>query len=207
VISQQLLTTNIMYGPSINQLAQFKRAVQIGGGYQEYRITGVKFRFTPRFDTFPATTDLAAAISVPYMYTMVDRAGVVKAGASLAQLKAMGATPKRFDDKTLTVSYKPGVLNSVETSLAGATNYTRPMISPWLATMNDPTSPLYNPSTVQHRGLWFVLDAKGLPGDATYEYDVDIEVNFQFRKPLFPSSASVDQKVWEQGGNVIPLVV
>lgn len=203
VISQQLLTTNIMYGPNINQLAQFRRAVQIGGGYQEYRITGVKFKFTPRFDTFPATTDLAQAISVPYMYHMVDRAGVIKPGASLAQLKSMGATPKRFDDKTLTVAYKPSVLNSVESTLAGAVNYTRPMISPWLATMNDPTSPLYNPSTVQHRGLWFILDAKGLPGDATYEYDVDIEVNFQFRKPLFPSSAS--EQATLQGGNVIPL--
>lgn len=201
VLRGQVLTTNTMYGPSINQLSQYKRAIQIGGGYQEYRITGVTYKFTPRFDTFIANTDIAQALSVPYMYHMVDRAGVVKPGASLAQLQAMGATPKRFDDKTVVVKYKPGVLNSVESSLPGAVNYTRPMISPWLATMNDPTSPLYNPSTVQHRGLWFILDAKGLPGDGAYEYDVDIEVNFQFRKPLFPSSASDTL----QGGNVVPL--
>jgi len=206
VLRGQVLTTNTMYGPSINQLSQFRRAIQIGGGYQEYRITGVTYKFTPRFDTFPANTDLATALSVPYLYHMVDRAGVVKPGASLGQLQAMGATPKRFDDKNIIVKYKPGVLNSVETSLAGATNYTRPMISPWLATMNDPTSPLYNPSTVQHRGMWFILDAKGLPGDGTYEFDVDIEVNFQFRKPLFPASSSED-KVTLQGGNVIPVVV
>jgi len=202
VLRGQVLTTNIMYGPNINQLSQYKRAIQIGGGYQEYRITGVSYKFTPRFDTFSATTDITQAISVPYMYHMVDRAGVVKPGASLAQLQSMGATPKRFDDKTIVVKYKPGVLNSVESTLAGAVNYTRPMISPWLATMNDPTSPLYNPSTVQHRGLWFILDAKGLPGDATYEYDVDIEVNFQFRKPLYPSAASDTV----QGGNVVALV-
>lgn len=192
-----------MYGASILQLAQFKRASAIAGSYQEYRITGVTFKFTPRFDTFPATTDASNQIVVPYLYYIIDKVGAIKAGATLAQLQSMGAKPHRFDDKTITVKYKPAVLQSSETNTATST-LTRPVTSPWLLTMTSPSDNLYAPSSVDHRGLWYILDAKNLPGDGQYEFDVDIQVDFQFRKPLLAQNAGVDAT--PQGGNVIPLV-
>lgn len=204
VLRGQVLTTNTMYGASLVQLAQYQRASLVASAYQEYRITGVKFTFTPRFDTFSATTDIAQALSVPYLYHIVDKVGAIKAGASLAQLQSMGAKPKRFDDKNIVVKYKPAVMNQVEGSDAapGLVNLSRPVTSPWLLTNTDADGGLYNPSVVSHRGLWFYLDAKGLPGDGTYEYDVDIEVNFQFKKALFPRANGIDTI---QGGNVLPM--
>jgi len=206
VLRGQVLNTNTMYGASIVQLAQYQRASLVGSAYQEYRITGVKFTFTPRFDTFTATTDIAAALSVPYLYHIVDKVGAIKPGASLAQLQSMGAKPKRFDDKNVIIKYKPAVMNQVEGSDAapGLVNLSRPITSPWLLTNTDADGALYNPSVVSHRGLWFYLDAKGLPGDGVYEFDVDIEVNFQFKKPLFPRANGIDTP---QGGNVLPMSV
>lgn len=195
-----MLQSNTMYGPTILQLAQFQRAVGIAGGYQEYRISGVKLTFTPRFDTFPVTTDAATQMCVPYLYYMVDKVGALKAGASLSQLQSMGARPHRFDDKNVSVSYKPAVLLGAETNTATQT-LVKPIMSPWLLTMSSPSDGTYGPSSVDHRGLWYILDSKTLPGDGTYEYDVDIEVNFQFRKPLFPRATGETI----QGGNVIPL--
>jgi len=193
-----------MYGPSLMQLASFERATVVSQAYQEYRITGVKFKFTPRFDTFAATTDIATALSVPYLYYMIDRSGVIKPSPTLAMLQSMGAKPIRFDDKTVTVKYRPGVVQSVESGLTvGSSVLTKPMISPWLSTQRD-QSPGNATSLVDHRGLWFILDAKGLPGDGAYEYDVDIEVNFQFRKPLLPFANNV-ANVPTYGGNVIPV--
>lgn len=206
IIRGQVLETNTMYGPSYLQLAQFKRSSVVAQCYQEYRITGVTFRFTPRFDTFTATTNIADQIAIPYFYHMVDRLGALKPGADLQQLQAMGAKPRRFDDKTLMVKYAPSVLQTSEagTTTPGAVALSRPLISPWLLTQTSPVDGVYNPSLVDHRGLWFFLDAKGLPGDAQYEYDVDIEVNLQFRKPLLPSSAGLSTT--RQGGNIIPVV-
>lgn len=205
VIRGQVLESNTMYGPTFLQLAQFKRSSVIAQAYQEYRITGVTLKFTPRFDTFPATTDGASQISVPYFYSMIDRLGALKPGATLSQLLAMGAKPRRFDDKTLTVKYRPSVLQVSEagTITPGAVTLSRPIMSPWLMTQTSPIDGTYNPSLVDHRGLWFILDAKTLPGDGQYEYDVDIEVNLQFRKPLLPSVASESATPTRQGGNII----
>jgi len=204
VLRGQVLQTNTMYGASLIQLAQYQRACIVASAYQEYRITGVKFIFTPRFDTFTATTDIAQQIAVPYLYHMVDKVGAIKPGATLAMLQHLGAKPKRFDDKNIIVKYKPAVMNQVEGSdlAPNLVNLARPITSPWLLTNTDADGLLYNPSVVSHRGLWFYLDAKGLPGDAAYEFDVDIEVNFQFKKPLFPRAAGIDTP---QGGNVLPM--
>lgn len=192
-----------MYGPSILQLAQFKRATLISANYQQFRITGVKYRFTPRFDTFPGTTDITNQISVPYLYYMIDRTNVIKPNATLQMLQSMGAKPNRFDDKTVMVKYRPGVLASVDSKTTGLALANKPYISPWLSTMDDPDNTAAAPSLVNHFGLWYMLDAKGLPGDGQYEYDVDIEVNFQFRKPLtvIESPATVPPKA------VIPVIV
>lgn len=203
VIRGQVLQTNTMYGPSLLQLADFERATVVSQAYQEFRITGIKYRFTPRFDTFPANTDAATALSVPYLYYMIDRTGAIKPTPTLGMLQSMGAKPHRFDDKTVSVSYRPGVLQQVEAGLTvGGSVLTRPLISPWLSTQRD-TGAGNVTSTVDHRGLWLYLDAKALPGDGAYEFDVDIEVNFQFRKPLLPFANNVDAAP-AYGGSIIP---
>lgn len=197
------LNTNVMYGPGTIQLGEYKRASAIAANYQQYRITGVTFRFTPRFDTFPANTDIATAISVPYFYYMVDKVGALRSNVTLSQLQQMGAKPHRFDDKTLTVKYRPAVSTTMVAADVTQVIGGQLKVSPWLNTMGNinSTDPAAI-STVDHFGLWWILDAKGLPGDANYQYDLDVQVDFQFRKPLAFTSAGETQV---QGGNVLPV--
>lgn len=183
------VTTNTMYGPNCIGLDQFPRAVNIAKNYQEYRITKVKVTFKPQFDTFAVTTNSANAIRVPNLFYMIDKTQAIPLNATLATLKAMGAKPHRFDDKNIVVQWSPGVQLSANTGALVAA-LTKPLISPWLNTNATPDA-TWTPSTVDHAGIFHYLEAGGLPGDGTYEYDVDVECQFQFRKPLLvvPSSA------------------
>lgn len=174
--------SNQMYGPSTVDLTLFKRARGIAAGYQEFRITNVKFTFKPQFDTFAATTDAATALRVPNMYYMIDKAQTLPANTTLATLRSMGAKPHRFDDKSVVVSWSPGVQIAANNG-ALAASLVKPLISPWLATNATPDA-AWTPSGVDHAGIFYQLDAGALPGDGQYEYGVDVEVQFQFRKPL-----------------------
>lgn len=181
----QVLSTNQMYGASVFSLSQFKRASSLAQNFQQYRITKVKFTFKPLFDTFTATTNAADQIVVPYFYYMIDKNGSIPTNATLQTLQAMGAKPRRFDDKSVVVQWSPSyVMSDVDTSLV------KPFISPWLNTNDEPATSTWKASTAGHYGLWYILDAQGLPGDGQYEYEADVEIQVQFRKPLLPVGAS-----------------
>lgn len=185
-------STNVMYGPNPFTLSQFRRAPAIAANYQQYRITGVTWRFRPHFDTFVATPDGPTSLRVPQLLYMVDKAmSIPTAGITGAVLRAMGAKPIRFDDKTITVKYRPGVnlTASADTPVSGAE--TKVMISPWLSTGVNNFSAVWSPSEVFHNGLWFGLEVDlGVPGDGSYEYGVECEVQFEFRKPLVLTAAN-----------------
>jgi len=177
--------SNQMYGSNVFQLDQFDRAVAIARAYQEYRITSCKWTFKPQFDTFTANTDAATALRVPQFYFMIDKAQSLPLGSTLATLRSMGAKPRRFDDKNVTVTYSPAVQGAVWDG-AAATVPSLPRTSPWLNTNAAPDGP-WAPNTIDHGGLFYILDTQGpLPGDGQYEYGVELEVQFQFRKPLLP---------------------
>lgn len=167
-------------------LAQFSRASRIASNYAEFRITGVCYRFKPRFDTFAATTDNANTLKIPQLYYMVDKSGSIPNNPepTLASLLQMGARAHRFDDKNVVVKYKPcvvvGMYNPVT---APVPVYTMRRTSPWLTT-NSRAEESWFPNNTPHLGLHWILDAGTLPGDGAYEYDIELEINFQFRRPL-----------------------
>lgn len=113
VLNTNDATSNIMYGPNTLGLDMFKRASGIACSYQEYRITNIKYTFKPQFDTFAVTTDAATALRVPHLYYMIDKAQSLPLGSTLTTLRAMGAKPRRFDDKDISVSWAPGVQMAV----------------------------------------------------------------------------------------------
>jgi len=181
-------TSNTMYGPNTLGLDQFKRASGIARQYQEYRITNIKYTFKPQFDTFAVNTDAATALRIPHLYYMIDKAQSLPLNTTLATLRSMGAKPRRFDDKDIVVSWAPGVQLAVNAgALAGTLS--KPMISPWLSTNANPDAS-WTPSSTDHAGIYFQLDAGVLPGDGTYEYGVEVECQFQFRKPMLPIAAN-----------------
>jgi len=173
-------TMNTMYSILDTSLDQYQRAVTVASAYQFYRITQISVKFKPRLDTYIA----GGAGTVPYLYTMIDRAGAIPTNIGIAELLQMGAKPRRFDDKTLTVKWRPSVLTDVAIAPGGASTSSAPQqykISPWLTTNATATSPgAWTPSTVDHLGLYYYVETSG----TLSLFDVEVTVDFQFKKPL-----------------------
>jgi len=180
-----------LYGTMYNymniQLADFDRPSTIAEGYQQFRIKNVKLTFKPSFDTFTSS----GTSQKPYLYYMLDKTGSIPTGVTIDGLKTLGAKPKNFDEKPVTVTWAPTVLTNVgvNNSLTPPLgNQNKPIRTPWLTTGQNPQSPTWTPNNVDHLGIYFIADGGGLAGGS---YEVDVEVQFQFRKPNFSNADGI----------------
>jgi len=165
---------NLMYNQINVQLANFDRGVAVAKAYQFYRISKVKLTFLFPYDTFAAAPGNS---SRPNMYYMLDKSGAISPVATLAQLKQMGARPRAVDNKPTSIQWKPSVLTEEET-LGGAVA-AQYKLSPWLSV---------NAPTIQHRGVYWFLEQLFAGGT---QYEVEMEVQFEFKKPLWTGSEGV----------------
>jgi len=176
-------SVNTLYQLTNVALNQFDRLSQIAGCYQFFRINLIEMKFKPSQDTF-----IAGGTTVPYFLHLIDKDEVLIPVGGLTgfnQIRDAGAVPIRFDDKTLTVRWKPRVPQVI-----AADNSTFPTlnwgmaskVSPWLATNHianqDPGA--FTPSRVPHKGLYYGVQQDVGSGD----YSVEITVHAQFRKAL-----------------------
>lgn len=168
--------TNNIYSVENVSLSQFQRAATIAQAYQFYRISNVKLTLKFPVDTFAIGTN---TYSRPDLYYIIDKAGALGAVTTLEMLKQMGARPRACDNKPTTITWKPSVLTEVESTVGGALA-SQYKLSPWLNTASD---------TVAHRGVFWFLDQylTGQP-PAVFPYVVELEVQFQFKKPLWQAS-------------------
>lgn len=165
-----------LYNLMDTTLDQFPRAVQVAAAYQHYRIKKIALTFKPPYDTFQE----GGVSTKARLYYMIDKSGAIPTNIALEGLKGMGARPRDFDEKNITISWSPSVLESTMT-VAPNSLASKYQISPWLATNNGPIQPgVFVPSTVDHLGLYWYVDQ--LAGDA--QYTIDVEVQFEFKKPL-----------------------
>lgn len=169
---------NLMYSQINTQLANFDRAVLVSQAYQFYRISKISLTVLFPYDTFQAAV---GGSSRPNFFYMLDKSGAIAPAATLAQLKQMGARPKAVDNKPTTVSWKPSVLTEEET-LGGAVA-AQYKLSPWLSV---------NAPTIQHRGIYWYLDQLFAGGT---QYQVEMEVQFEFKKPLWTGSEGATQAI------------
>jgi len=167
---------NTMYNLSNFQLADFPRAVAVARAYQHFRMKSVKLTFKPQYDTYGVTLGGA---SKPSLYYMIDKAASIPTGTTLEGLKNMGARPRTFDEKPISVTWSPSVLQSTQ-SLVGdvASAY---KVSPWLSTNASPDSAVWNPSQIQHNGIFWWMYTQSVPLVA---YSMEVEIQFEFKKPL-----------------------
>lgn len=184
---------NTMFGLNGTNLSQFiSRAVPVAQAYQHYRIKRIRLEFKPQYDTF--LPDIGAAgtgVLVPNLYYIINKSGSIPANPTLDNLKAMGAKPVRLDEKVIKVDWRPSVL-SENAGIAGDVGSSY-KISPWCSTNANANAPgAWQPSTVQHLGIyWFVHRPGTLPaGMAELSFDVQITVEFQFKKPLVKTSSN-----------------
>lgn len=160
-------------------LADYTRAVQVAQAYQRYRITNIAVTWKPSYDTYSSATPQQK----PSLYYMIDKSSSIPDNVTLEGLKQAGAKPRAFDEKPITVSWAPSVLQDNLGVLGGAlaSGY---KVSPLLSTNANPTAPgAWNASTIAHGGIKWYMDCPGL----VQTIQLEIEVQFQFFKPMFPS--------------------
>lgn len=178
-----------MYSMMNTQLADFDRAVQVSKAYQHYRISKITLKLKPSVDTFAQ-----GGPSKTYLYYMIDKSGSVPSNPTLELLKQMGAKPHAFDEKVKVISWRPSVL--VDTAVnpgALASTPNKYQISPWLSTNANVISPaLFNPSVVDHLGVYWFVDQAFQAG---YGYQCEVEVQFQFKKPVWVSIAGAPSAI------------
>lgn len=173
-----LFAANTLYNLMNTSLNQFPRAVQVAQAYQHYRISKVAVTFKPSYDTYVSQN---AGVTKPRIYYMIDKSGAIPTNIALEGLKAMGARPLELDENPRTVRWAPSVLEvTMDNPLNVSSKY---RISPWLATNAGPLTPgVFVPSSVDHLGLYWYVDQLANPQGQVYQ--VEVEVQFQFKKPL-----------------------
>lgn len=188
------MISNTPYKDIEQNLGDFMRASSIAGSYQEFRIKYIKYKFIARYNTFQASTNETTVFPIPLLYTRIDVAGALPNSTSITQLKEMGCKPVRFT-KDLVRSWAPGVQLGTSNSGTTAVLATKPLISPWLMTNKTADTAGWDVNDTDHFGLYWFMETAGLPGDGTYEYDAEVEVGFQFRKPLAQPTTGAPEAV------------
>lgn len=201
--SFQAVDGNMTYIRNI-QLADaiYDRSQTVASAFQEFRIKYVKLTFRPSADTFPAV----AGNTIPQLYFMKDLANAIPTNATADTMFSMGCRPRRMDDKNLVYAWKPSTLTS-DIVGPGVNTASQIKISPWLSTNANSGNPVpaWAPSTVDHLGCVFYV-TKINPADAL-QYNVDVEVVFQFRKPVWKGSSESVNNFQLINGEVKPLSV
>lgn len=182
--------------------ATFNRSHQVAAAFQEYRIKYLKLTFRPSSDTFAPGTG-----PIPQLYFLYNKAASIPTNATLQTLLDMGCRPIRFDDKNIVRAWKPTVLIGADQE-APASTLEASMIktTPWLSTNLYAQNPgvSWAPSNVQHAGAVFLV-TKPSPTSPTSNYNVDVEVVFQFRKPLaqVPATSEPNLNVFIRNGQAV----
>lgn len=172
-------TVNTLYSNMSTALINYNRASTLAQAYQHYRIKNIKMTFLPQFDTFASS---GGSGSKPMLYYMIDKSGSIASNISLEGLKECGARPIALDEKPITISWAPSVLEAVMTMPATTAVPAKYRISPWLATDSTILSVGFTPSAIRHLGLyWYLYQAE--PSGSPYNFKVEVEVQFQFKKP------------------------
>jgi len=178
----------------------YDRAQAVAQAYQQFRIKYIKLTFKPSADTFPAVPGNV----IPQLYFMKDLVNAIPTNADANTFFSMGARPRRMDDKNLVYIWKPSTLTA-DITAPGATTAAQMKISPWLSTNANSGNPqaAWAPSQVDHLGCAFYV-VKINPGD-NLQYVVDVEVVFQFRKPVWKGGSSETQNLTITNGEVKPM--
>lgn len=162
-------------------LAQFARAASVAQSYQHYRIKSIKLTFKCAADTFTGSDN-----AKPYLYYLIDKSGSLPVtGVGLDTLKQSGCIPHVFDEKEKVVMWRPSVLEAT-LNAGGSVTGSKYRVSPWLSTNAVPTASTWTPSTIPHLGIVFTSDQVGTSPTV---FTVDMEVQFQFKKPIWQPSA------------------
>lgn len=159
------------------------RAAAVAEQFGLYRVAKCMFRYKPNSDTYvsnPAFIGGSGAITVPYLYWKMNRFADAPAAFTANDLKNMGAKAIRFDDKTVTHSYKPNILTGI---VSGGTNSGQLKMTPWLNTDAAPDTANFALSTTQHYGHFFVVEAAVAGAGSQPVGTIEVTIVYEFKNP------------------------
>jgi len=177
------LAQNTMFNCALKGLTAFPRAQAMAQLFQEYRITRVRVIIYPASNTVIAGAPTSVikmydrVYSTPYAATSVSGTLI-----TLDLLRELNPHPFLLTQRRLLRSFKPTVA-TLTNSVGSATLPSFELkTSPWLSTSVSSSS-VQGPDDTTHRGmlLYFLNDLA--PTTATVATTVDIEADFEFRKP------------------------
>lgn len=182
ISATQVINLNTPY-LQIKQGITGARASALAKLFGEYRIKKIIWTYRPLFDTYSSSLPGAgnSPNSVPTLYWRMNRYGDTPAAFNADYMRAMGATPKRLDDKQVVVSYSPNIIQSQQ-NVAGATTATI-KVAPWLSTDDLVQDNNFNISTAEHFGHSMFVEGGGAgtaQGAVCYQ---DCKVIYEFRNP------------------------
>jgi len=182
----------------------YDRAQAVAAAFQEYCIKYVKLTIQPSADTFAP----AAGNVIPQLYFMYDKSNTLPTNVSLQNLLDMGCKPTRFDAKNIVRAWKPCALTADMVS-PGAVAASQRRTSPWLSTNANAGNPgpAWAPSAIDHGGAVLYVTQMN-PLTPPIGFKVDVEVVFQFRKPLWSnrSAETVTPASIVKDGQVLPII-
>jgi len=184
--NQSYFVSNLMYSIRDLQLLQFDRAVQVAQAYQHFRIKKVTLKIKPNIDTFFTSQQPGgvAQANKPSFYYLIDKSGSMIQSPTLEMLKQAGCKPHRLDEKPINISWRPSVLTGTAVSAGGVMAGDMYRVSPWLSTSRDPLGVSgWVPNNSLHQGIFFYAETNN--ADLGVSYTIDIEVQFQFKKPIW----------------------
>lgn len=159
------------------------RALAVCDQFALYRIAKVVYKYKPTSDTFvsnPAFIGGNGAITVPHLYWKMNRFADNPPAWGVQDIQAMGAKPVRFDDKTITIAYKPNILLA---SASGGDNSGQVKMTPWLNTDSAPETGVFVPSDTDHYGHFYWVDCAVNGAGTTPVGTLTVTIYYEFKSP------------------------
>jgi len=183
------------------------RASQLAQLFGEYRIKKITYTFRPWFDTFNAMDASIgnSAISVPTLYWRLNRYGDTPAAFNGNYMRAMGAKPVRLDDKIVSFSYAPNVIQTQQNVVGASTATIK--VSPWLSTDDLVNDNNFTLSTAEHFGNTLFIEAAGAGTAQGQVANLDVKVVYEFRNPRLVGSTPNEEGDVKPQPSVITLRV
>lgn len=184
------------------------RAPNIAQYFGLYRIAKVIYTFRPFADTFtsgvPATGNNAT--TVPSLYLAMNRYGDIPPAFDGNYMRAMGAKPRRLDDKNIVFSYTPNIIQSQQNT-AGTTASSIKM-APWLSTDDLVADGNFTLSTALHYGHSLFVEAQAAGTAQGPVCQMDVKVIYEFKEPRLSRAAQAQaQEALDHKFDVVTLAV
>jgi len=175
-----------------------QRPLAVAEQFALYRVAKVMLRFKPNYDTFnPNFAGGNGPVSVPTLYWKMNRFADAPAGFNGNDLRALGAKPIRFDDKQVTVAYRPNIL--IENASAGSSSGSV-KLTPWLNTDTVPDSPGFSPSTTNHYGHFYLVECQTAGTGTQSVGTVEATIIYEFKNPRLKWSTEAAPAIEVAGG-------